>query len=95
MRNARLYIRIVAWILVLTTLALFVVQNQERTTDLSLDLYVFAVHLARPLPVTWLLLGVFATGALVGGLYGYLKGRGSSSGYSRPDKSADGGDAWT
>ncbi len=53
-------------------LALFVVQNSARTTDLSLDLFFWAAHLQRPLPVPWLLLSTFAGGLLLGVGWGLL-----------------------
>lgn len=63
---------LVVVLLVLGVLSLFVVQNLGRTTDLSLDLWVWAAHLRQPVPVPWLLLGTFATGFLLGGGWGLI-----------------------
>lgn len=46
---------------------LFVAQNSERVTDLSLDLYFFAVHLKQPMQITHLL-GISLGSGLLGGL---------------------------
>lgn len=63
---------LVVVLLVLGVLSLFVVQNLGRTTDLSLDLWVWAAHLRQPVPVPWLLLGTFAAGFLLGGGWGLV-----------------------
>ena len=63
---------LVVVLLVLGVLSLFVVQNLERTTDLSLDLWVWAAHLRQPVPVPWLLLGTFLGGFLLGGGWGLV-----------------------
>lgn|GEM_PF-1411008 len=59
-------------LILLSALSLFTVQNVERTTDLSFDLWFWAGHLQRPLPVPALLLGCFGAGLLVGGGWGLL-----------------------
>ncbi len=51
---------------------LFTVQNLERTSDLSLDLYVVAYHLSEPQPVPYLLLGAFGIGLVLAGLWGLV-----------------------
>ena len=76
-------------------LALFIAQNMERTSDLSLDLYWVAMHLSKPVPVAPLLLGTLLVGLLAGALYGYLKGRGSQAGHGPTPRSSESGDAWT
>jgi uncharacterized integral membrane protein len=59
----------------LLALVAFVLQNAERTTALSLDLYVGAWKLARPVSVP-LLMGIcFGAGALLAGAWGWLRGR--------------------
>ncbi len=54
-------------------LALFLVQNHSRTSDLSLDLVFVAWHLARPIPVAVLALGSLIVGFLLGYVSGYRK----------------------
>ena len=55
---------------------LFVVQNSERVTDLSLDLGVLgAVHLRHPMAVTHLLGIALGSGLLGGLILGALSGR--------------------
>lgn len=63
---------LVVVLLLVGGVALFTVQNVERTTDLSFDLWVWATHLRRPLPVPYLLLGAFGAGLLLGGGWGIL-----------------------
>ncbi len=92
MKNAKLIISLVLFVLVTGLLALFVVQNYERTTDLSINLIFFHRHLADPISVPLLLLGTFAGGGLVGLVTGLLlRGR-------RRDAGHEGGsgldDAW-
>ncbi|MCB9778068.1 MAG: hypothetical protein H6742_05860 [Alphaproteobacteria bacterium] len=65
---------LVTALLVLGLLTLFVVQNLQQTTDLYLDLWVWAGHFKQPLPVPLLLLGTFCGGLLVGAIWG-LAGR--------------------
>jgi len=52
--------------------ALFTLQNLDRTSDLSLDLWVVAYHLSEPQPVPYLLWGAFAAGLLLGGGWSIL-----------------------
>ena len=53
--------------------ALFTIQNSGRTSDLSLDLGFYAVHLAAPQPLPHLLWVAFAAGLLLGGGWGILQ----------------------
>jgi uncharacterized integral membrane protein len=65
-------IRYMTWIsliLVLLVGAMFTVQNLDRTSDLSLDLYLVAYHLSEPMPVPYLLWGAFGLGLLVAGAW--------------------------
>jgi uncharacterized integral membrane protein len=83
MKHARLYL----WLVVLLTaagiLALFILQNYERTTDLSINLFFFARHLTQPVSVPLLLVGTFLGGTLVGLIAGFLlRGRGRGLGSS-------------
>lgn len=64
--NAARWTLLVVVLLVAGLLALFTVQNLGRTTDLSLDLWVYAAHLRQPLPVPYLLLGCFLGGLIAG-----------------------------
>lgn len=48
--------------------ALFVLQNINRSSQLSLDLYFAAWQLQEPVPVMALVGGAFAVGLLLGGL---------------------------
>ena len=63
---------LVVVLLLLSAAALFTVQNIERTTDLSFDMWVWAGHLKQPLPVPTLLLGAFGAGLVLGGGWGLL-----------------------
>ncbi|MBN1337082.1 MAG: hypothetical protein JXB39_14075 [Deltaproteobacteria bacterium] len=90
--------KIVAWLLVLVIvgllLALFIVQNQARVTDLSLNLGFGMWHLSSPASVPWLLLWTGLGGFLVGILVGFLarRGRSSPSGAPLPGGTDD---VWT
>lgn len=68
--TASRWILLVVVLLVVGLLALFTVQNLGRTTDLSIDLWVWAAHLRQPVPVPLLMLGAFALGLLLGGTWG-------------------------
>lgn len=59
-------------LLLLGAVTLFTVQNLERTSDLSFDLWVWAGHLKRPQPVPYLLLSAFGLGLILGGGWGLL-----------------------
>lgn len=72
------WILLVLTLVVLTVAALFTVQNSGRTTDLSLDLYFWAVHLKQDVAVPYLLWGTLGSGLLLGGILGRLSGRSSS-----------------
>ncbi|MFH1469384.1 MAG: hypothetical protein ABIO70_33675 [Pseudomonadota bacterium] len=91
MKHTRLYIWLVVLLMAAGVLALFILQNYERTTDLSINLFFFSRHLAQPVSVPLLLLGTFAGGGLVGLIAGFLlRGRGRSGGSSGPGLD----DAW-
>jgi uncharacterized integral membrane protein len=65
-------IRYMTWIsliLVLLVGAMFTVQNLDRTSDLSLDLYLVAYHLSDPIPVPYILWAAFGLGLLVAGAW--------------------------
>lgn len=94
MQRARLYFWISVLVLVGFIGTLFVVQNWERTSDISLDLYFVAWHLSNPVPVAPLLLAVFATGLLLGALWGYLKGRSTQMGSAAGGRESHSDDAW-
>lgn len=49
---------------------LFTVQNLNRVTDLSLNLWVTAFQLQAPLPVPHLIWGSFGAGLLIAGSFG-------------------------
>ncbi len=92
-------VKILAWMLLIAVvgllLALFLVQNQLRVTDLSLNLGFGMWHLASPVPVPWLLLWTALGGFLVGLVVGLLFRRRRRE--SRSDLHIPGGvdDAWT
>ena len=65
-------------LLITGLLALFVVQNLGRTTDLSLDLWFGAWHLSRPVPVPTLLLGTFLAGLCTSGAWALVSHMGAS-----------------
>lgn len=62
-------------LLVLLVAAAFTVQNVSRTSMLSLDLYVYAWRLDRPVPVPWLIWGSFGAGLVLSGLVGWVRRR--------------------
>jgi len=72
--TASRWFMLVVVLLVVGLLALFTVQNLGRTTDLNLDLWVWAAHLRQPVPVPYLLLGALGVGLVLGGVWG-LAGR--------------------
>jgi hypothetical protein len=81
MKHAKLIFALVVLVLVGGLLALFVIQNLERTTDLSLNLIFFHRHLAQPVSVPLLLIGTFAAGGFFGLIAGLLlRGRKRSAG---------------
>lgn len=51
-------------------LALFTIQNIDRTSVLTLDLGVVAYALAEPQPIPFMVLAAFGTGLLVAGFLG-------------------------
>ena len=55
-------------LVLLSAVVLFVVQNAERTTQLSLDVGLYAFRLKQPVPVTVLMAVVFGAGALFGAI---------------------------
>ena len=52
---------------------LFTVQNLERVTDLSLNLWVVAFALKTPQPIPYLLWGAFGSGLLIAGSVGIVQ----------------------
>jgi hypothetical protein len=67
--------RIVSYALLIIALVigvLFTVQNLERTSDLSLDLWLVAYHLAEPQPIPYLLWGALGVGLIIAGAAGVL-----------------------
>ena len=67
------------WIAILLLLftaavgALFTIQNVERVTDLSLNLWVVAFQLQGPQPIPYLLWGAFGGGLLLAGGVGTIQ----------------------
>lgn len=65
-------------LLLLTAVALvivaFTMQNMSRTTQLSLDLYVAAWKLARPIAVPVLVWAAFGSGLVLAGVWGWVRG---------------------
>ena len=57
-------------LLVIVVAALFTIQNLSRTSDLSLSLGFYGVHLQDPLPVPYLVWGALGIGLLIGGGWG-------------------------
>ena len=53
--------------------SLFTVQNLERVTDLSLNLWVVAFALEAPQPIPYLLWGAFGAGLLTAGAFGIIQ----------------------
>ena len=53
--------------------SLFTVQNLERVTDLSLNLWVVAFALKAPQPIPYLLWGAFGSGLLIAGTIGTVQ----------------------
>ena len=93
MKHARLIFWTVILLLGAGLLALFIVQNYERTTDLSINLSFFHRHLADPVSVPLLLIGTFLGGGLFGLVAGLLL-RGRKRGSSLTGGSSDLDDAW-
>ncbi len=93
MKHARLIFWTVILLLGAGLLALFIVQNFERTTDLSINLYFFHRHLAEPISVPLLLIGTFLGGGLIGLVTGLLL-RGRSRSTSLAGGGSDLDDAW-
>ena len=52
---------------------LFTVQNLERVTDLSLNLWIVAFALKTPQPIPYLLWGAFGGGLLIAGSIGIIQ----------------------
>lgn len=59
--------------IVVTPVVMFVVQNMERSSELSLNLGVAAYELAQPTPVPLLMLASLGLGLLIGGGWGVAK----------------------
>jgi uncharacterized integral membrane protein len=92
MKHTKLISVLVILLLAVGLLTLFILQNWERTTDLSINLIFFQRHLAQPVSVPLLLIGTFSSGGLIGLIAGLvLRGRSGSS-TSSSGSSLD--DAW-
>lgn len=90
MKHIRLYLWLVVLLSAAGILSLFVIQNLERTTDLSINLFFFHRHLRDPVSVPMLLLGTLGGGLLVGFVAGFLlRGKGRGGGGTGLE------DAWT
>jgi uncharacterized integral membrane protein len=72
MKHAKLISVLVVLLLAGGLLAMFIIQNYARTTDLSLNLIFFSTHLSEPISVPLLLIGTFLGGGLVGLVAGLL-----------------------
>ena len=68
------YAKLTAAALGILSIVCFTIQNNSRTTQLSLDLYVAAWKLADQAPVPMLMWGSFALGASLAWLYNVRKG---------------------
>jgi len=80
MKHAKLITVLVVLLLCGAVLSMFIIQNYDRTTDLSLNLIFFSTHLADPLSVPLLIIGTFLSGGLLGLIVGFLlRGRRGSS----------------
>ncbi len=88
------WIMLISLLLVGGVAALFTVQNLNRMSGLSLDLFFVGFELKDALPVPYLLGGAFGVGLLMGILLMVpALFRGSSSGGAGADATA--GEAWT
>jgi uncharacterized integral membrane protein len=72
MKHAKLISVLVIVLLVVGLLSLFITQNYDRTTDLSINLFFFDRHFVDPVSVPLLLIGTFAGGGLFGLVAGLL-----------------------
>jgi uncharacterized integral membrane protein len=72
MKHTKLISVLVVLLLAVGLLSLFIIQNYERTTDLSINLIFFHRHLVDPVSVPLLLIGTFAGGGLFGLVAGLL-----------------------
>lgn len=70
--SAGRWVTLVVVLLVVLVAFMFTVQNVQRTSDLSLDLFFSAWHLGKAIPVPYLLWGAFGGGLLLGGGWGML-----------------------
>jgi uncharacterized integral membrane protein len=92
MKHAKLISVLVVLLLAGSVLALFIIQNYERTTDLSINLIFFSTHLSEPISVPLLIIGTFLGGGLVGLLTGLILRRRRGSADLGGGSSLD--DAW-
>lgn len=72
MKHAKLISVLVVLLLAAGLLALFIIQNYERTVDLSINLLVFDTHFADPVSLPLLLIGTFVGGGLIGLIAGFV-----------------------
>lgn len=67
------WFQLVFAVLVTLVIGMFWVQNSSRTSDLSLDLYVYGFQTATPQPLPLLLLSAVGVGLIVGGGWGLIQ----------------------
>ncbi len=95
MKHARWIFWLVVLLLVAAVITLFIVQNLDRTTGLSINLFFFSTQFSQPMSVPLLLIGTFSGGTLVGLVVGFLlRGRGRRSADTLGAAGADLDDAW-
>ena len=73
MSNSGRWFSIVVLVLAAAFGGLFTVQNVERVSDLSLNLWVIAFQLQDPQPIPYLLWAAFGIGLLIAGTLGSLQ----------------------
>ncbi len=71
--NSGRWFSIVVLVLAASFGGLFTIQNAERVSDLSLNLWVVAFQLQEPQPIPYLLWGAFGIGLLIAGALGSLQ----------------------
>lgn len=81
-------VRLLLGLAVLLVAAMFTIQNVSRTSPLSLDLYVYAWQLARPVAIPWLIWGSFGVGFVAASLVGWMRRRGLARTVTRLEQEA-------
>jgi len=96
MRQTVLVLKILLVLCFLGVLTLFIVQNYDRTTDISLNLVFWSTHASTPWRLPWLLALTFGLGGFFGTILGFvLRGPSSASDSSYSSGgSSDLDDAW-